>query len=316
MGVVTIYELLDILDPTHDYAIKATDKDDTIQTLISSDAVLSYMVRKYGSRKYKLYRGTHTTEAEASQLINYDWRMYLLNRQHGIDRMYQAMYDQDYSPIENVFAEEQENSRRDLDTTYGKTETGSHSDQITYGKIENGTSSDSTTYGKTETDTISDQTTYNTALAKSGHDSDNHSGSVQNENLKAGFNAQNSYAKDSKNIETYNNDQHLMQYNSTDTKTGTETQAKTDTLRFTGTDATTGTNSLSQSGSDTQSGSNSMSQSGKDQIDDIFTRTFSRHGNVGVTSSQELINQELDLYQKSLAEMIIDNFIDDYTFYA
>jgi hypothetical protein len=272
MGVVTIYEILDILDPTDDYKIQATDTNDNVITLIDSDSVISYMIRKYGSRKYKIFAGAHTSEEDAKDFFHSDWRMYLNNRQHGIDRMYQAMYDQNYSPIENVFADETETLTRDYDTTYGKSESGAHSDSTT----------------------SSDTKTYNSTLGKTGTETDVHSGSIQNENSKAGFNTTNSYTKDTKTVETFQNEQHQITYNTTDSHGGTD----------------------SESGNTTQSGTNSLTLSGKDQIDESSTRHFTRNGNVGVTSSQELINQELDLYQKSLAEMLITNFIDDYTFYA
>ena len=206
MAVVTVYEIFDIING--DYHISATDTNGNTQTLISSDAAKKYLIKRYGTRRYKVFHASAASETVASAELLEDFQRYIDNRQHGIDRMYQAMYDQEYSPIENVFSEETERTQTDDDLTHGLS---------------------------TAT-TGSDTTTYNTQ----------------------------------------------------DAKTGTETLAHNVTV----------------------------ANSGKDQRDIDTQRSYTRHGNVGVTSSQELINQELSLYIKSLAEMILDNFIDDYTFYS
>jgi hypothetical protein len=52
------------------------------------------------------------------------------NRQHNIDKMYQALFDYNYSPIENVDRYETETIDRDVDTTYGRKNTQSGSDAL------------------------------------------------------------------------------------------------------------------------------------------------------------------------------------------
>ena len=257
MAVVTVYEIFDIING--DYHISATDTDGATQTLISSDNAKKYLIKRYGTRRYKVLRGAAATETEAGADLLEDFQRYIQNRQHGIDRMYQAMYDQEYSPIENVFSEETERTQTDDDLTHGLS---------------------------TAT-TGSDTTTYNTQDARTGTDALAHSGNDTLTHKRAGFNSADSYKADTEDKTAFNSTD-TTTHNTQDAKTGTETLAHNVTV----------------------------ANSGKDQRDIDTQRSYSRHGNVGVTSAPELINQELGLYIKSLAEMILDNFIDDYTFYS
>lgn len=257
MAVVTVYEIFDIING--DYHISATDTDGNTQTLISSDNAKKYLIKRYGTRRYKVLRGAAASETEAGADLLEDFQRYINNRQHGIDRMYQAMYDQEYSPIENVFSEETERTQTDDDLTHGL---------------------------NTAT-TGSDTTTYNTQDARTGTDALAHSGNDTLTHKRAGFNSTDSYKADTEDKTAFNSTD-TTTHNTQDAKTGTETLAHNVTV----------------------------ANSGKDQRDIDTQRSYSRHGNVGVTSAPELINQELGLYVKSLAEMILDNFIDDYTFYS
>lgn len=257
MAVVTVYEIFDIING--DYHINATDTDGNTQTVISSDNAKKYLIKRYGTRRYKVLHASAATETVASAELLEDFQRYIQNRQHGIDRMYQAMYDQVYSPIENVFSEETERTTTDDDLTHGLS---------------------------TAT-TGSDTTTYNTQDARTGTDALAHSGNDTLTHKRAGFNSTDSYKADTEDKTAFNSTD-TTTHNTQDAKTGTETLAHNVTV----------------------------ANSGKDQRDIDTQRSYERHGNVGVTSSQELINQELALYVKSLAEMILDNFIDDYTFYS
>lgn len=257
MAVVTVYEIFDIING--DYHINATDTDGNTQTVISSDNAKKYLIKRYGTRRYKVLRGAAATKTEAGADLLEDFQRYIQNRQHGIDRMYQAMYDQVYSPIENVFSEETERTQTDDDLTHGL---------------------------NTAT-TGSNTTTYNTQDAKTGTDALAHSGNDTFTHKRAGFNSTDSYKPDTED---------KTQFNSTDTTTHNTQDAKT--------------------GTETLAHNVTVANSGKDQRDIDTQRTYSRHGNVGVTSAPQLINEELALYIKSLAEMILDNFIDVYTFYS
>ena len=260
MAIISVFELFDLIGTQTDLHINATDIDGTTQSLITSNDAKSFVLHKYGTRRYKTLRGgAAAVVEEAAADFQTDFTNYIKNRQHGIDRMYQAMYDQEYSPIENVFADEKETTTTDDDLTHGL--------------------STSTTG--------SDTTTYNTNDAKTGNDKIEHSGDDTTTHSRAGFNSGDTYTPDSKDkIDYASNDKTI--YASQNAKTGTETLGHNTTV----------------------------ANSGKDQRDIKTIREFTRHGNVGVTSSQELINQELELYVKSLAEMLLSNFVDEFTFYS
>lgn len=50
--------------------------------------------------------------------------------------------------------------------------------------------------------------------------------------------------------------------------------------------------------------------------DSISTHDFTREGNIGVTTSQKMIDSEIELRQNNILEMFVDNFIKRYCFFA
>ncbi|MBO5816130.1 MAG: hypothetical protein J6R30_08485 [Bacteroidales bacterium] len=50
--------------------------------------------------------------------------------------------------------------------------------------------------------------------------------------------------------------------------------------------------------------------------DNITAETKHRHGNLGVTSTQQMITQELELRKNPVALLYIDEFINDYAYYV
>lgn len=293
MAKRTTYELYDFLTSENDLSISATDLDNNTQVVISSNDSVRYMKRKYGTRQYSLLSGVNTpTPADAYGEFTLDFRMWVNNRQHNIDRMYQALFDYDYSPIENVDRYESETTNVDDVTAYGKTNTISETDTTTYGKT------DTTTFGKTDTRNVTD------TLRKTGTDTNLKTGAETHEIEKAGFNAPFTYTPDTRDTLgfTGRQDQHTLDLTDADTIADTNVQSGTESL------ATTGTDRLVKSGSDTLSGT--------DRSDIDTTRTLHVHGNIGVTTNTQLIDDELRVRMKSLAEMLLDNFINDYTFYS
>ena len=162
-------------------------------------------------RQYSLLSGQNTpTEADAYNEFCLDFRMWVNNRQHNIDRMYQALFDYDYSPIENVDRYESETTNVDDVTAYGKTNTINETDTTTYGKT------DTTTYGKTDTRNITD------TLRKTGTDTNLKTGTETRESEKSGFNASDSYTPDTRETTGYTGrqDQHTLDLTDADTVAG------------------------------------------------------------------------------------------------
>ena len=153
-------------------------------------------------------------------------------------------------------------------TTYGKTDTASGTDTTTYGKTDTASGTDTTTYGKTDTASGTDTTTYGKTDTASGTDT--------------------------------------TTYGKTDTASGTDTTTygKTDTAS--GTDTTTYGKTDTASGTDTTTYGKTDTASGTDTT--TFGKTFThgeqieytrdRNGNVGVKSSSDLMQEELNLLER------------------
>lgn len=256
MAIRTNYELIDFITNNSDFSINAKNLSGATETVITSANAVQYMLHKYGTRQYSVLRGTQATESEAFNDFSLDFRLWVMNRQHNIDRMYQALFDYDYSPIENYDRTENETINKDIDTTYGKKDT--ESGRTTLSNQENITDSDVTTK----------------------------SGNTTNETERAGFNEPNTYNNDSKNTETFNNVKDSRAQTKQTTDSGYTDHGKV------------------------------LTASGTDVVSDDTLRTLRVHGNIGVLQNVDMIEAELRLRIQSLAEMLLDNFINDYTFYA
>ena len=303
MAVRTNYELIDILDAEKDYSITATDLEDTTQTVITSANALQYMSRKYATRFYSVLRGgTPATVTDATNDFASDFRLWITNRQHNIDKLYQSMFDYDYSPIENVDRHENEIIDATDATTYGKKDTESGSDSVTYGKKDTESGTDSTTYGKKDTQSGTDSVTYGKKDTESGTDTLTKGGSEVHEIEKAGFNSPSTYSNDTKDTLSFTNRTEGTQYGHVNTESGT--------------DSTQYGHTNTQSGTDSTQYGHVNTQSGTDSTDHDSERTLHVHGNIGVTSNVQLLEEEETYRLQSLAELLIDNFINDYTYYS
>lgn len=277
MAVRTDFELIDILKTENDLSISATNLTNQTVQIISTDNTVHYFKHKYATRKYTVLRGSEpANKDDAYNDFCLDFRLWVNNRQHNIDKLYQSMFDYDYSPIENVDRYENETINQDRDTTYGKATTEGGSDRLAHGKTLTRTGS--------ETD------------SKTGQDSTEYLGTVENETEKAGFNAPNTYTADTLNHETFNNRQDETTYNNTLTHVNNTTDT--------------------EGGTDTTTYGKTITDSGSDSTSDDTVRELRVHGNVGVTSNVDLLEQEERYRLQSLAELLLNNFIDDYTYYS
>lgn len=271
------FELYEFLNTSKNFIITATDLTGSSQTIITSDNAVKYMLHKYGTRKYHVIRGLGDIEStDAFNDFNEDYRLWVTNRQHNIDKLYQSMFDYDYSPIENVDRYESETTNKDIETTYGKRTT------------ESGTTSNALTESVEET--------HENNVIDGGTDTTIKNGQIVNDTQRAGFNSPNSYTPAEKNTETYTQLSDQTNYGKTNRDAGEVETSKTAT--------------------DTTTHGKILSDSGTDSTDDDTIRTLRVHGNIGVTSNVDLLQQEENYRLQSLAEILIDEFINDYTFYA
>ena len=292
MAVRTNFELFDFLSGSlsgYDLSITASDKDGVTQTVTSTDNTKRYFLHKYGTRIYPVLTGMNSATPDMAR-ANFveDFRAWVSNRQHNIDLQYQALNDYEYSPIENVFRHEVETIDATDETTYGRKDTESGTDSVTYGKKDTESGTDSITYGKKDTE--------------SGTDTLTKGGSEVHEIEKAGFNSPQSYTNDTKDTLTFTNRTEGTQYGHVNTESGT--------------DSTQYGHVNTQSGTDSTQYGHVNTQSGTDSTDKDSTRTLDVNANVGVSTAQSLIDEELKLRLISLADMLLDNFIDDYTYYS
>lgn len=305
MATRTNFELFDIVDATGDFSISATDLEGQSVQIISSSNARRYINRKYATRKYSVLTGLDpATIADAKSDFKEDYRLWILNRQHNIDRMYQAMFDRDYNPIENVFRHEVETIDATDATTYGRVDTESGTNSTTYGKKD--TESGTTTVQSSKTGSDDNTITNNDA----GSDEISKAGAETHEIEKAGFNAPSTYSNDTKDTLSYTSRKDTTTYGKRNTVT--EDLGHTES----GTDSTSHGKVVTESGTDSLQFGHKNTASGSDSTDHDSERELNVNANVGVSSAQDLIEQEINLRMKSLAEMLIDNFINDYTYYS
>ena len=278
MAVRTNFELINFLaSGSNDLYINATDKDGVQRVVSSANNTKRYFLHKYGTRMYPVLTGMNPASV-SDALTNFveDFRAWVSNRQRNIDLQYQALYDYDYSPIDNYDRHETETIEGSDTTTYGKRDTESGSDSLQHG------------HAVRTIDTSEEHQT--------GSDTNTKSGQIATETQKAGFNAPNSYTNDTKTTEGYNDYEDETSYGKNITGSGDKTETNS------GTDTTTYGKINTQSGSDTLSKENE--------------RDLHAWGNIGVTTSTAMIDELIKSRMMSLADMLLDNFINDYTYYA
>lgn len=296
MAVKTSYQIFDIMQAVGsvNFSIKAHDIDSASVTIIDSANAENYIKRKYPTRFYPVVKGASITPSESKLDLAEAFTLWKINRAHNIDRMYQALFDIDYSPIENYDRTESESTSKDSDTTYGKTTTNSGTD----------TRSNTGTDALAKTGTDTDRMTGTVGTDTTGTDTTTHTGTDTNETKKSGYNEPSQYVKDTLNTETLDTEDEL-----THDVSETTTHNTTDTI----THNTTDTRTLNTT--ETTRHGLTQTDSGTDSLDEMITRSLRVHGNIGVTTNQQMIGSELKLRIMSLAEMLLDSFMDEYTVY-
>lgn len=328
MAVKTIFEVYDLIANPLNMAIFATDKEGTTKQIITDQDAKSYVMRKYASRKYPVLKGAPATLTDGITDFDEAFDLWVKNRQHNIDLQYQALFDYDYSPIENYDRYELSETVLDGETTYGRTDTESGTDSITYGKKNTESGKDTLDYKGSES-TVRTGHEDNIKGGKEtvemkGSETDTQGGTETHEIQKSGFNSPDSYTKDTKETDTYSNRTSTKSFTGRKDETTFDNRSDvleyhdvTDTHGFLNrSDETTYGRVDTLSGSDSTTYGKKNTQGGKDERDDTTTITSHIHGNIGVTTSTAMINELVESRMMSLAEMLLDNFINDYTSYC
>ena len=238
-------------------------------------------------------------------------------RLFDFERMYEALRT-DYSPIENYdriedIKREYKDSGTDTETlTLGSSttskHTGSDTETLTLGSSttskHTGSDTETTALGSSTTSKHTGSDTETTTLGSSttsahtGTDTNSTQGSGTNEKGVSAYN-EDGYTNREKDTETHNSN-NMQTFNSTVTNTGSGSDTKTQT--FDSTVTNTGSGSDTQKQTFDSSVTNSGSGSDKTQTDYGKQRTETEntriHGNIGVTTSQQMIESEMSLRAK------------------
>lgn len=214
------------------------------------------------------------------------------------DYMYNAMFS-DYNPIENYNADETETTTGSGNTTHGGSDTTART----------GTNTHTLSGADTTTETGTDK------FAESGDDVTKNTGTTTNENVNdngtsetingiAGFNSD-EYSKDTKSTTTVNQ-------TVTDTRTDDLTETFTHGKNTEETKDLTDTTTYGRTDTENVDISETTNYNNTENRSDSETRTLKRHGNIGVTTSQQMIESELELRKKNFFEIVfrdVDNYL-------
>ena len=306
MAVKTIYEMFDIVhnDNFLDLTITGTDINGDDQTIITDADAKSYIRQKYATRLFPVILGDSASLMDAKRTWQEVYTLYLTNHLHGINKQMQALFDYNYSPIENVDRYETETTEGTETGESSNTKTNNLSNSTQYGRTETNSGTDTTSFGHVVTESGTD------TIRRTGNDTLEKDGSIINTTEKAGYNAPNSYTADTKTTESYNNYSEDNVHATSDATTfgHTDTNSGSDSLQHGHVVTAGGTDTERQTGTVTDAGETSGSTSTE--------RTLHTHGNIGVTTNNQLIEAEIEMRKLSLAEMILDDIINEYTYYC
>ena len=232
-------------------------EDCTVPTPLEMDQVVNNIILRCG-----LLTPVYS-EPETFKMMT---KMWFLSNQWNFEHLVKIMLA-NYSPIENVYESEQwkeTNSGTDK-LTHGETHTLSGQDTLGHGETHTLSGTDTLTHGETHTlsgkDTVKDTTT--------------------NEHQVSAYN-EGTYQSDSKDIK---NNGPETTYGKKDTASGD------DKTQYGKTDTASGTDTTTYGKTDTASGTD------RTEHGHIIEYTKLRHGNIGVTTNNQLINQELEMLE-------------------
>ena len=259
------------------------------------------------------------SEPETFKLMT---KMWFDSNQWNFEHLIKIMLA-NYSPIENVYESDhwkEENSGTDK-LTHGETHTLSGKDELQHGETHTLSGDDTFEHGETHTLSGEDTLTHGETHTLSGKDTVKDT--TTNEHQVSAFN-ESTYQADSKDIrnngpettygkkDTASGDD-VTEYGKTDTASGTDTTtygktdtaSGTDTTTYGKTDTASGTDTTTYGKTDTASGTDTTTYGKKDTASGtdrtehghIIEYTRLRHGNIGVTTNNQLINQELEMLE-------------------
>lgn len=202
-----------------------------------------------------------------------------------------------YNPIDNYNMEEVLEDDETI-TAYGKTT--ERTDNLSHTKT--GTETQTPNVTETRTDNLSRTRTDTETATPNTLETRTPNVSTQETDSIYGFNS----------LEAVNTDKSQTLESGTETiaKTGTETKQTSESESNTGTQATakTGTDTLQYNTTDTDSGTQRTVDGGRDT--QTRTYTLTRSGNIGVTTTQQMITQQRELWMWNFFNTVVFPDID------
>lgn len=285
----------------------------TDNTTLNFNAVdfYNYLLRK--CTKVPTYVNGALTWLDAYDSLVALWQSFILRTRANYTKLKDAL-ELEYNVLDNYNG----TISSTMTDTYDKSDTLSFTDRADTRTLDNSDILSFTDRTDTETLNNTDTTTHNTTNTVTNDTSDTttQEGTIRTKNYVAGFNND-----ATPNVESYtdvtngaNNDDVVT----TLTKSGTVTEGMggtvTDAHSGTITNAKAGTETNAHSGTitDAKDGTETNAQSGT--ITHSYEETKS--GNLGMTSSQQLVTSELSLRMEyNLKDIILKEFIREYCYY-
>lgn len=293
-----------------DFTIEAYDSENTLRTIVTSSQFKIKLLQKYYSFNFLTgsYYDPEYGEVELANNITeaitqftYAFNVWCDDRKYGFLKLLDALRAE-YDPIWNVDGVEIETIIRALDTTdtNRKTNTGTQTTNDTGTQTTTDTGTD--TMQKTGTQTVANTGT--SANAKTG--TERTQADDQSITQESPYDDNLFYNK--QRVDTDNDD--TTTYNTTDTRTDNLSELTTNALTDTETKNLQNlrTDNLQSQRTDNLTEANT----GSGTEDETTRRTLERHGNIGVTKTQELILSQFEVTeQDKLIDYIVNLFVHE-----
>ena len=344
MFYFTVEELIENVSNKENYNISLYNRENSIVTISDSDSTIDYIDFYYDDR---IFASRKNDIKFASETFEKEFHNYIERHKKDFSLAFQSLYDYEYNPIEN-YNRVEKMERKDGGTDNTAT-TKEVTDDISHNSTENINSTLSTEMSATNTTSVdrlltkneenahtinesaSEQTAYNTTETRTDnlHSATTStlenasSGTDKTQEKTSGYNSPTTLYPEKENETTYG--KRVEESNTANSdNTGTQTNAKitgTDSEKYgetkqenndsTNTNEETVTSQTTTQGTKNENESINITYGKTENVDSLI------HGNIGVTTTQQMINSELELrLKKNIIETIIDRFINSTTFYA
>ena len=246
--------------------------------------VLKFVLRRFGERRY-IYPSDDIT-AGADDIGN-TWRAFVSTHNTDIAKMF-AAYNTDYSPLENYRMTEQGTDTLAVGRTHNNQFTADNTDTLT----RTGTTSTETNSTGKNVDTTTTETK-NTGTQTTA-------GTADTTNSVAAYNA----------AEMTNRDKQTDQTNSTRTDDLTQSTTNGGEINT----QTAGTATVTNNTTDTTTYNKTETTNATEQGTDTTNHELTRSGNIGVTTSQQMLTSELILRApNNIAYYAVELFVSQFT---